>query len=340
MNETRAAGSESRTPGGGHIHAPRRIFDAGLTSEESIAAARLRADARVARGDVGRDDRLAPARARLEAQGSEVVATVSQYASDTGVKNSNGVTVGPGHAGPKLSQGSVTPSTPRLAAQRKIGTSSATHGTIQTGAGDADVVTQPLFSKTVSPSGAIKRDFNPPSKLTAAETAYATSSQSFKVVKDSADRVAHQFAEAHKDLARRIAIAQNFDKITSGTNVNAGKKTPAPAQLKTPATDDSKETFGLGLTLDAAKKPEPDDGFDVVDSKGPSAANGSALPNVALIMEKLDKEFSPTLHGLQGWDDDDDETDDGEEWDMGGLAVWKWVGEKSAKKSKAVGRRV
>ena len=182
-------------------------------------------------------------------------------------------------------------------------------------------------------------DINSPTKLTAAQKAYATSSQSFKVVKDSADRVAHQFAKANEELAKRINAEMKLDKVMARADVNAGKKTSAPAQLKTPAVDVSKEIVGLGLTLAATKKPDLDEGFDVVDGKGPPAANSSALSNVALTMEKLDKEFSPTLNGLQGWDDDDDETDDGEEWDMGGLAEWKWVGEKSAKKSKASGRQ-
>lgn len=82
-----------------------------------------------------------------------------------------------------------------------------------------------------------------------------------------------------------------------------------------------------------AKAVEVEDGFDVLNSKGPSAANGSPLPDPDLSMNQLDVQFSPTLKGFQGWEDDYD-SDDSEEWDLGGLAEWKWVGEKSAKENK------
>jgi hypothetical protein len=334
MANSRFGGPTGRTPGRGHISATGRLFDAGIASEDSIAAARLRADARVARGDVGRDERLAAARARL-AKG-RVVATVSQYAFDTGVKISKAVApgLGPGPVALGPSQITATPSTPRYQTTPKKGGFPATAGTVQTREGVTGVVRQPVRTNgPMAPSVTTRWTFETPTKPATVGTATTTPSQS---VKDQAHGVAYRYVNANKVSAKPATATQKLDKVTTRTDINAEKKSSAPAQLKSSAANVPTGPIGLGLTLNIAKTPELDDGFDVVDGKGPSAANGRTFPH--LIMDQLDQEFSPTLNGLQGWDDDH-ETDDGEEWDMGGLAEWKWVGEKSAKKSKAAKRQ-
>jgi hypothetical protein len=166
----------------------------------------------------------------------------------------------------------------------------------------------------------------------AAKTTATTSSQS---VSEKAQAIAHRYAssiKASKKLSQKV-VSQNLDGTASSTDINAGNETSAPAQHKAPATNHAQGPNGLAIKPDVAKAVEVEDGFDVLNSKGPSAANGSPLPDPDLSMNQLDVQFSPTLKGFQGWEDDYD-SDDSEEWDLGGLAEWKWVGEKSAKENK------
>lgn len=139
--------------------------------------------------------------------------------------------------------------------------------------------------------------------------------------------------------ASRRPLVDQLKQDTRRTGFGAGKKPSTPAQLKTPATPNAQMTKGLGFKPEVAKTAKFDDGFDIVTSKGPSAANGSPLPDPDLIMDQLDMQFSPTLKGFQGWEDEYD-SDDSEEWDLGGLAEWKWVGEKSAEETSEAKRQV
>ncbi|GAB7332369.1 hypothetical protein MBLNU13_g04189t1 [Cladosporium sp. NU13] len=141
------------------------------------------------------------------------------------------------------------------------------------------------------------------------------------------------------DPASRRPLVDQLKQDTRRTGFGAGKKPSTPAQLKTPATPNAQMTKGLGFKPEVAKTAKFDDGFDIVTSKGPSAANGSPLPDPDLIMDQLDVQFSPTLKGFQGWEDEYD-SDDSEEWDLGGLAEWKWVGEKSAEETSEAKRQV
>lgn len=137
-------------------------------------------------------------------------------------------------------------------------------------------------------------------KLTAAtKTTGTTSSQS---VSEKAQAIAHRYAKAaraSRKAAQNVA-AQKLDERTSSTHINAGKEISAPAQLKNPASNYAQSTSGLTAKSDVSKTAEVDDGFDVLTSQGPSAANGSPLPNPESIMDQLDMDFSPTLKGFQG----------------------------------------
>lgn len=179
----------------------------------------------------------------------------------------------------------------------------------------------------------------PSTKLTVAtKTILNAQTQS---VNEKIQAILHRYGEAMSALDKASAasfIAHKLEQDAHCTGFNAGKETSTPVQLKTPATPNVQTTKSLGVKHEVAKTVEVEDGFDVVNSKGPSAANGSPLPDPGLIQNQLDVQFSPTLKGFQGWEDDYD-SDDSEEWDLGGLAEWKWVGEKSAKESSAAKRQ-
>jgi len=169
--------------------------------------------------------------------------------------------------------------------------------------------------------------------LTAA--APKTSTTPSQSVSAKVKAILNYYGEAMSALDEASAaafVAHKLKQDTNRTDFNAGKQTSTPAQLKTPTTPKVQSAKGLGVKLGVVKTAEIDDGFDVLNSKGPSAANGSPLPDPDLIKDQLDVQFSPTLKCFQGWEDDYD-SDDSEEWDLGGLAEWKWVGEKSAQKS-------
>jgi hypothetical protein len=172
----------------------------------------------------------------------------------------------------------------------------------------------------------------------AASTTATAPSQS---VSEKAQAIAYRYADALSAFDKPTAamfIANKLNEDSARMYFDAARKSSTPAQLKKPTTPNTQSTKGLGTKSDAAKTAEVDDGFDIVNGKGPSAANGSPLPNPDLGMDQLNEEFSPTLKGFQGWEDDYD-SDDSEEWDLGGLAEWKWVGEKSAKESSVAKRQ-
>lgn len=179
----------------------------------------------------------------------------------------------------------------------------------------------------------------PSTKLTVAtKTIFNAQTQS---VNEKVQAILRRYGEAMSafDEASVAAfVALKLKKDTHRTGFNAGQGAPTPIQLKTPATPNAQSPKGLGVKDEVAKTVEVDDGFDVVNSKGPSAANGNPLPDPGLIQDQLDVQFSPTIKGFQGWEDDYD-SDDSEEWDLGGLAEWKWVGEKSAKESSTAKRQ-
>lgn len=143
---------------------------------------------------------------------------------------------------------------------------------------------------------------------------------------------------AFDEASVAASVAHKLKQDTNRADSDAGKKPSSPAQLKTQTTPNTQSPKGVAVKNEVAKTVGVDDGFDVVNSKGPSAANGSPLPDPDLKTGQLDVQFSPTLKGFQGWEDDYD-SDDSEEWDLGGLAEWKWVGEKSAKESSAAKRQ-
>jgi len=172
------------------------------------------------------------------------------------------------------------------------------------------------------PSSNIGQAAKSSSAKPAAATAATTTTTPSSPVGKKAEAIAHHDA-THK-------LAQGTDRIES----DAGKTPSTPASPKKPASNPVQSLKNLSVKPDAAKAIEVDGGFDVVNAIGPSAANGSPLPDPDLIMDQLDEQFSPTLKGSQGWEDDYD-SDDSEEWNLGGLAEWKWVGEKSAKKNAA-----
>lgn len=129
---------------------------------------------------------------------------------------------------------------------------------------------------------------------------------------------------------------------TAYMNPDNGKKPAGPRITKEKAIEIANvlESTNLLKSLDdanaTAHEAEADEDFTLVSRKGPSANNGNRLPDPNVLMDELDEEFKSSLEGLKGWDDDD-ESDDEEEWDMGGLTEWKWIGEKSAAVSQAVG---
>lgn len=175
-------------------------------------------------------------------------------------------------------------------------------------------------------------------KLTAAAKTTATTPS--KSVSEKAHAIAHRYASAVKvsrNAAQNVA-SQKLDGRASIADADAGKEVSTPAQRKALATNHAQGTNGPVIKPDVAETAEVDHDFDVLTSKGPSAANGSPLPDSDLSMNQLDMEFSPTLKGFQGWEDDCD-SDDSEEWDLGGLAEWKWVGEKSAQENSAAKRQ-
>lgn len=137
------------------------------------------------------------------------------------------------------------------------------------------------------------------------------------------------------DASVATLVAHKLNQDTGRTNFGAGKEPSTSTQPKAPTTQSTK---GQAVKSDVLKTAEVDDGFDVVNSKSPSADNGRPLRDPDLIMHQLDVESSPTMKGFHGWEDDYD-SDDSEEWDLGGLAEWKWIGEKSAKKSSAAKRQ-
>ena len=153
--------------------------------------------------------------------------------------------------------------------------------------------------------------------------------------KDFADRYAKAYALPDSPVAPAVA-GQGTDKAPANVKVNAGKQAPSPKKALKPVNF-PKATDGLSSKLDSAKAAELDDSFDIISDKAvssiPSATNGG-IPNPDDIMDQLDEQFSPTLKSLKDWDLDDD-SDDDDSWDLGGLAPWNWIGEKSAKASKA-----
>lgn len=191
--------------------------------------------------------------------------------------------------------------------------------------------------------GANRIDFDagqrPSTKLTAANKMTGTTPSQSVDVKVQA--ILHRYGKAMNaldDTSAAAFIAHKLEQDTRHSGFNAAKETSTSVQLKTPATPNAQSPKGLGVKHEVAKTVDVDDGFDVVNSKGPSAANGSPLPDPDLFTDQLEEKFSPTLKSFQGWEDDYD-SDDSEEWDLGGLAEWKWVGEKSAKESSAAKRQ-
>ena len=335
--------------GGAHTAATRRLVDGGLLSEDQLASAaeraKLRADARAANAEVTREDRraVAAARARLADEGRDrrVIATVSQPASESVVKTTKVVSETLSQASSTL--GVIKPSTRSSA------------GTAQPRLSTVDGVEQPALNKTTKlrpilmdksrpeneagrSAGHFVKSSSTKSATAAASTTATAPSQS---VSEKAQAIAHRYADALSAFDKPTAamfIAHKLNEDSARMYFDAARKSSTSAQLKTPTTPNTQSTKGLGTKSDAAKTAEVDDGFDMVNGKGPSAANGSPLPNPDLGVNQLDVEFSPTLKGFQGWEDDYD-SDDSEEWDLGGLAEWKWVGEKSAKESSAAKRQ-
>jgi hypothetical protein len=175
-----------------------------------------------------------------------------------------------------------------------------------------------------------------PTKSTApasATTPTPSQSVSMKVL-----TILNRYGEAISALDDASAVAFVAQKLNQGTVrtvFDAGKEPSTPAQPKTSTTQSTKDQ---AVKSDVLKTAEVDDGFDVVNSKSPSADNGRPLRDPDLIMHQLNVESSPTMKGFHGWEDDYD-SDDSEEWDLGGLAEWKWVGEKNAKESSAAKRQ-
>lgn len=122
-------------------------------------------------------------------------------------------------------------------------------------------------------------------------------------------------------------IEKNAD--TAHMNPDNGKKPAGPKITKEKAIEIAHRLKSIDNVSATAQEAEADDDFALVSRKCPSANNGSRLPDPNVLMDELDEEFNSSLAGLKGWDDDE-ESDDGEEWDMGGLTEWKWIGEKSA----------
>lgn len=121
------------------------------------------------------------------------------------------------------------------------------------------------------------------------------------------------------EASKPVGIA----KIVTDLSLDTGKEVVSPKVIDT--SDIAK------LDTDFPSKHDQD--FHVVSGKIPSATNGARFADADMVMDQLGEDFSPTLNGTKGWDDDGDEIDDSLEWDMGGLAEWQWVGETSAKAS-------
>jgi hypothetical protein len=154
-------------------------------------------------------------------------------------------------------------------------------------------------------------------KLTAATKTIATTpSQS---VSKKVQAILRRHGNAMNICDDASFVAHKLKEDADRIKLDAGKTPSTPAQLKTPATLKAKSTHVLTTGSDVTKTAEIDDGFDVLTSKGPSAANGSPLPDPDSSLKQLNVEFSPPLKGFQGWEDDYD-SDDSEEWDLGGLA--------------------
>lgn len=123
--------------------------------------------------------------------------------------------------------------------------------------------------------------------------------------------------------------------VASQVETNVQKKAVAPISNKKISGEVAQNAKPTGNGTAATHEATSDDGFAIVPSNCPSATNGSCLPDPNVVMDELEEEFSSSLESFEGWDDDD-ASDDDEEWDMGGLAEWKWIGEKSAKVSSPV----
>ena len=347
---------------GAHTAATRRLVDGGLFSEDQLATAaaraKLRADARAANAEVTREDRLAVAAARAGlADEGRVGPTLSQRASESVVKATKGVSQAPVH--PKPSQASATMGTSGPPTRSSTGTAQPSRNTV-------DRVQQPTLSKTTKLCQILMDTSEPEIEAGRRSTGHSISippsydrgnilkSSSKKPATAAASTITtkpRSVSEKARAIARRYPDALSaFDKPTAAAFIehklnentdridfDARKEPSTPAQLKTPATPNTHVTKDRGTKSDVAKTAEVDDGFDVVNGNGPSAANGSPLPGPDLIMNQLGVNFSPTLNGFQGWENDYD-SDDSEEWDLGGLAEWNWVGEKSAKESSAAKR--
>lgn len=195
---------------------------------------------------------------------------------------------------------------------------------------------KPAVNATKPDINAAKPDANATKSSTKSAAADPVTKPSLAITTKAKD-MAQRFARANIDSPVAPAVAaQGTDKGTAHVKVDAGKQALAPK--KAPAVKFPKATDGLDSKLDAAKTAELDDSFDIISDKAvksiPSATNGG-LPNPDDIMDQLDEQFSPTLKSLKDWDLEDDLSDDEDQWDMGGLAPWNWVGEKSAKASKA-----
>jgi hypothetical protein len=358
---------EFNARGGAHTAATRTIIDGGLISENQVAAARprVRPDAQALTGERTHEDRLAALRAKLAAEG-RVVATVSQQASDSGVKTTK-----------VASQAPVRPESPQVPAT--LGASKHptqlkakilfSAGTAQPGLSTADGVKQPvgntsalrqLLANESKPEieagrrcaghpvsrtlpiyglGQVPRYSSAKPAASAASTTTTTPSQSISERVQAIVRRYGTAKNARDDASAAAFVAHKLKENMNRLDFDAGKTPSTTTQLKMPTTTKVKSTHGLATKSDVAKAADVDDGFDVLTSKGPSAANGRPLPDPDLITNQLDVDFSPTLKGFQGWEDDYD-SDDSEDWDLGGLAEWKWVGEKSAEESSPAKRQV
>lgn len=316
---------DSNTRGGAHTAATRRLVDGGLFSEDQLASAsaraKLRADARAAIAEVPREDRRAVAavRARLVDEGRDrrVLATISQPASESVVKAREVVSQAPAH--PKPSQASATLDTSKPPTRSSAGTT-------QSGVRTVDGVRQPTIRRILmnksKPEIEVGRsaghsvsttlpihDFGQAPKYSSTKPATAAASTTATApsqsVSEKAQAIAYRYADALSAFDKPTAamfIANKLNEDSARMYFDAARKSSTPAQLKKPTTPNTQSTKGLGTKSDAAKTAEVDDGFDIVNGKGPSAANGSPLPNPDLGMDQLNEEFSPTLKGFQGWE--------------------------------------
>ena len=333
--------------GGAHTAATRRLVDGGFMSDDQFATARVtpRANVRSTK-QIIHDERLVAAM-RLAAKG-KIVATEPQRMPNSGVSvTTKGASQEP--AQPQPSRVSATLDAFKLPTRPKRDNSMSTTGTDQTKISISNAAKQPVRNNVaVNPSLADKdkseieagrRSAGHPVTNTLPSNNIGQAAKSFSAKPAAAIAATTTTtpnppvgekaeANAHHDATHKLA--QGTDRIES----HAGKTPSTPASPKKPASNLVQSTNNLSIEPNAAKTSEVDSGFDIVNATGPSAANGSPLPDPDLIMDQLDEQFTPTLKGFQGWEDDYD-SDDSEEWDLGGLAEWKWVGEKSAKKNAA-----